>query len=467
MDTTKTIAPNKLLASTLLLWLITSIQIYAQATDYIQYPETLQPYVIQFTTANVPAADRQKVADTLAFVCASFSRQQIIEHCVPVKHATLPDTYEIHLDQLKWSNYDWNRFVAQAYPYAEYIGDKRYQVSDERRHHYPYRTSRIYKADWFTAYITDANNNSSGYALTYGFEKIPKTRKQFLDFWEVNTKAEHAFGLIESSSRVSKRNFRWLENYSRPRGYVWGTKDFLNINPKLYTDPLTYPFLNDKRQKHDGEEWIVGIPKISSRTGERGALQVYMLFDGQGKRIDKADGDLVEDHTRFKGFSQIRTSGSCIQCHTSGLNGPTHNTIKELILSGGDIYASYEGKEALELFHLSDSAKEIKRANEDYATAIFEIVLTSPESNAKAFKQTIDSYVAQVDLQTAARDLYTTPDTLRSALAYESNTNKLLSPYLVQLSQGLKINRETWEAVYLPAKTYLVKYQTIQNAKHN
>ncbi len=446
----------------------TSTLIYATPTaddSYISYPETLQPYVIQFTTANIPENRKQQVADTLAFICASFSRQQIIEYCVPQRHATLPDTYTIQLDKLKWSNYDWNRFVAQAYPYAYYQPDPRYSSNDVKRHFYPKRVSNTYKANWFIQYITDANNNSSGYALTYGSEQIPKNRNEFLKFWEVNTKAEHAFGLIESSSRVSKQNLRWLENYSRPRGYVWGTKDFLNVDPTKRQSPLDYPIPNDPRQKHDGEEWIVGVPKISSTSGERGALQVYMLFDGQGKRIDKADGDLVEDHTRYKGFSQIRSSGSCIQCHTSGLNGPTHNTIKELILSGGDIYASYQGKEALELFHLSDSAKEIKRANEDYATAIFEIALTSPESNAKAFTQVINSYVAQVDLQTAARDLYTTPENLRLALAYESNTNKLLSPYLVQLSQGLKINRETWEAVYLPAKQYLDKYDVLQNAK--
>lgn len=459
---------TKTILTTLLacLWCLSAASSASDATaDYIKYPEILQPYVIQFTTANVPPAERQKVADILAFVCASFSRQQIIEYCVPQRHATLPDTYFIQLDKLKWSNYDWNRFVAQVYPYGYYSGDKRYSASDTNRHYYPERSNKTYKADWFISYITDANNSSAGYALLYGSEQIPKNRSDFLKFWEVNTKAEHAFGLIESSSRVSKRNLRWLENYSRPRGYVWGTKDFLNIDPTKSTDPFTYPIPNDSRQKHDGEEWIVGVPKISSTSGERGALQVYMLFDGQGKRIDKADGDLVEDHTRYKGFSQIRTSGSCIQCHTSGLNGPTHNAIKELILSGGDIYASYQGKEALELFHLSDSAKEIKRANEDYATAVFEITLTSPELNAKVFKQIVDKYVARVDIQTAARDLYTTPENLRLAFAYESNTNKSLSPYIVQLAQGQSINRETWEAIYLSAKQYLDKYNALQNAK--
>ena len=418
--------------------------------------------LVTFTIAHIPANKKQAVLDTLSFVLASFSQQQILEYCSPVKTNT--DEYTISLSNLKWGQYEWNRFVAQAYPYDYYSGDARYNTNDLRRHYYPSTTPQKYKADWFISYITDANQTSAGYALLYGkTEHIPKTKEQFLKFWEVTTKAEYAFGLIEAESRVSKRQFRWLENYSRPRGYVWGTKDFFNIDPNKRTDPLSYPILGDQRQKHDGEEWIIGIPKFSSVTGERGALQVYMLFDGQGKRVDKADGDLVEDHTRYKGYSQIRSHGSCIQCHTSGINSPTQNTIKELILAGGDTYASYKGKEALEQFHLSDTEKEIKRNNEDYATAVFCINNRTPEDTSKIFKQTVDDYVAQVDIQTAARDLHTTPENLRLAFAYESNTNKLLSPYIVLLAQDRKINRETWEAVYLQAKLYLEKYNALQN----
>lgn len=386
----------------------------------------------------------QEELSTLAFVIASFTKQQNLEYAQP-KQTDVQGIYSLDITPLQWGEYEWNRFIRQFYPYDNFRS-------------YTRGEKETYRADWFISYVTDANDNSAGYALTYGFRNIPKNKKEFLAYWKVNTEPEYAFGLIEGESRVAKQHTRWIENFSIPRGYVWGTRDFFKIDPFIGKNP--YP--PDNAKIHDGEEWIVGYPKFSSASGERGTLQFYMLFDAKGNRIDKADGDLVEDHTRYKGFSQIRSHGSCIQCHISGINSPTKNELRSMIISGQDLYAKYDGKEAIERFHLSDTEKEIRRNNEDYATAIFALTVTTPEENAKSFRSIIDTYQQRVGLVTAARELNTLPKTLALAIAYESNTNKDLGPYITGLPHDRKMNRETWEAVYPKVQHYLRIYEALQ-----
>lgn len=456
--------------------IVAAVLFFSQTTDIsaaaeIAIPNRNEP-IVYFTT--YPATTPKPHTDAfrvLSFLTASLSHQPVIEKCVPQPVSGTKHTYSLNLNDVGWSVEDWNEYVASKYPYDIFLPDSRYvHETSNRKYTFPEASPKVYRADWFISFISDANQSHAQYALLYGEAYSPKDKAQFLKYWQIDTDPYYSFGLIETSSGVSKRRVRFISNYPLKRGYVWATKDFLQIDPTQDRDPFKYPIPDDPKLRHDGEEWILGIPKFSSVTGKRGTLQVYALFNSDGKRIDKADGDLVEDHTRFKNYSQIRTSGSCIQCHAKGINEPHRNGLRELLLKtkegGQETYAKYNDKEAIDRFHLSDSSTEIARNNEDYAVAVEAATGLKPEENAKLFTEIVKNYTQNlVSLQVAAQELQSTPEELSFALAIESTKNKRLGYALSGLPHGEEINRETWEAVYYQAYTILQNYRTAKNAK--
>lgn len=446
---------------------ITLAAFFLQGAAEAKNPNPVEPYVYFTTYPAKTPEEHSKAYKTLCFVCASFSQEAILEKCTPQKLPGTLHTYRLSLNDIKWSVYDWNKYVASKYPYATFVRDSRYPNSDQG-YYWPSITPEIYRADWFISFLSDSNQSPAAYSLLYGENNAPRDKSSFLKFWQIDNDPYYSFGLIETESGVSKRRMRFIGNHALKRGYVWGTKDFLKIDPTIDADPFKYPIPEDKNLKHDGEEWILGIPKFSSVSGTRGALQVYALFDKAGKRIEKADGDLVEDHTRYKGYSQIRTAGSCIQCHANGINEPHKNGIRELLLAtkegGQEFYAKYKDKEALEKFYLSDSSTEISRNNEDYQAAIFALNGCTTTENAKNFTEVVNNYFLEtVSLKIAAEELTTTEEELSLALAWESGKNKRLGYALTSLPhEHTPLNRETWEAVYLQAYYILQQYRSLR-----
>lgn len=202
--------------------------------------------------------------------------------------------------------------------------------------------------------------------------------------------------------------------------------------------------------RHQAEEWIVGIPKWSA-AGPRGTLQAYFLANAQGVRQDRAPADIVADQTRFRGVPEIRTCGSCMQCHAAGINGPKENQLRSVIAAGVDLYADEKTQEALERFHLADVQKEIERNREDYAAAVKLITGSEPEANAAAFQRCVDWYDRDVTLRQAACELCLSPDELRLALAYASARGVQLGARLAALSHERPIPRSAWEDAYATA----------------
>ena len=209
-------------------------------------------------------------------------------------------------------------------------------------------------------------------------------------------------------------------------------------------------------QYDDGEEWIVGIPKLSLATGRRGVLQVYLLSDGRGNRVDRAPINLVEDGTRFRGLAEIRNPGSCIQCHAEGLNRPSENAIANYVLTGAQLYATtVEDRARIEAFHLGDAETAIARANDDFGAMVEELTGLAPKAAASAFRNSIDRYDADLTLEDAARELGVSPATLRNAIAQQTGLANPLPARIAGLAHGRKVSRTAWESLYLTAKGYI------------
>jgi len=409
--------------------------LHAQSMDQVadahrqRYPRSEWGHHYYIRTDTVPRSQRRSLAQTLAFVVASCSPQTIMERCTPGQ----VDDFLWHIDlrDMQWRWQDWRR-VLQSYPYAS--------------HDLPL----VVRADWLIVHLTDASEHDSYYRLLHRGE-VPATRDAWLAHWKVSEQKSLRFGLIEAQSGVSKQRTRWIENRPRLRGYAWGTRDVARLTAGA--DPLE---ALDGKFRHDAEEWILGVPKVSVDRGTRGTLQIYLLTDGAGRRVDEADTNVVEDSTRFRDRAAVRTAGSCMTCHDRGLNYPTINELRRLISSGVDVYAGKAIRDQIELFHLTDVGRDIKRANEDFARGVAMCNGLDPTTNAEALAAAVRRYDATVDLRQAAVELNATTAELRLALAYAGS----IGARLAGLAHEQPLPRSSWESHYHQARQALAAWRT-------
>lgn len=406
---------------------------YAPEDHYLHYYSSLEV---------APPELRADVEAALKFTVSSASRQRLVEYHVPDRiwwkeDGALHRTEVFHLDLygLKWDAKDFTE-VLRTYPY------RTYQTK--------YQNPLVIHPGWLIQEIADQKRSKSNayLLLLYGRANVPKNRDEYLKFWDIAKQSEFNFGWIEGKSGVSNVKKRWLESHPilQPEGYAWGTKD---ADPELFdagADPSEHP---DGDFKHQAEEWIASILKQSYKTGEKGALQSYLLSTDKGALQDFAPAGIVNDKHEWRGTPEIRNFGSCIGCHTKGLIEPTLNEWRE---SKGATWAKdYKEAEQIRLFHNSDELRAIRLANEHYARGVKLINRLTPEENAAAFRRAVDWYDADVTLEQAARELYSTPDELQNALGYARAQEKFLTKRLADLANDVAIPRLRWEQDFYEA----------------
>lgn len=404
--------------------------------DQASLPIDSRPHTYYLTFSSVAEGKpREDLRAAIRLIMASSSRQIVIERCVPVP--VTPTLSRLDLRDMQWSQSAWLKLLRE-YPYHRYIP----KASLDKEHIPP---PLVIRADWLLVQLADANESTAYYELLFG--EAFKKRDDWLRALSVNKeKRELNFGMVEETSGVAVQSIRWLESFpiTSIGGYAWGTRDaFQTIGAN---DPLENP---EGDFDHDGEEWIVSIPKISTATGEDGFLQVYLLSDGDGNRVDKAPVDLVEDSTRFRGFAEIRNPGSCVQCHFEGLKKPTTNGLRDYLLKGGGIYAnSPEVQAQLEAFHLRKFENKIDRANEDFQRMVKLVTGLDSKTAAEAFREAVLDYDGNLALEDIAREIGVTPAMLRNALAEQTGLGKPLGARSAGLAHGRSIPREAFEQQY-------------------
>jgi hypothetical protein len=361
----------------------------------------------------------------LSFVLASTSTQQILDYCTPQKINN--SLFRINLEGLKWSPTAFQK-ILKNYPYD------------------PNRQNPLYiRADWLISQLTDTTASNAYYLLLYN--KLPSQldRDSILSQWGVVRNSSLAFGLIENDSGVALSKTRILQNFPILRGYAWGTLDAISADPFVDAVP---PFTN---YKHEAEEWIIGAPKFVLQTNPplSGTLQYYFLATSTGNIINAADPSLVEDKSRFKNNPQIRTPGSCIQCHSQGLNFPTTNALQQLIKSGADIYADKETQTTLELFHLLPAKESIEESNKKFQKIQHYLTKMTPPEFLEAFRSVINNYEKPLTLEEAGKDV--NYGRFNLALGNTSTTAFKLDARLVGLAHNIPISRRNWEKQFYNA----------------
>lgn len=386
---------------TALLCLIALAQVVAPTSlatsakeDRARFPKEDYPYLYYLV------AD-QTTAQVLTWVLSSTSTQQEIELCRPQRVAA--GVWRMDVRDLGWRYEDWRQVLA-SHPYGGF--------------------SMLVRGDWLVTDILDtqlsASRHEDGmasyYRLLYRGEP-PKTEAEFMARWEVDPDAERARGQIEGLSQVNRRGRRWIENRDRRRGYLWITRDSLRLDTE--SDPLERP---DGSFKHDGSEIIVGFEKFSSATQQRGAVQYYFLTDGEGRVVNEAPVQLVEDTTRFRNVPSIRTWGSCLQCHVEGIRPIEENALVELSEKYSTAIFSAD-PEKLRRFHFGSLQRDISRAQEDYASGVMMHTGWTAEQLVEAVGSVVRGYDAPLDLRRASLELGVSTGTLQEAIQIHGRAN--------------------------------------------
>jgi hypothetical protein len=397
----------------------------AAQTDYARQRD---PYVRYLSLSDVPQDERPRVEAAMKYAIPAASSKTNLDQQIPEK---LPGTscYRINLQYLGWRWQDYIK-IAERDPYSNV------------------KNPLVVRGDWFLTELADTTESDAYYRLLYG-KKIPKTRDEFLAFWGVDQKQQDGLelGWIETRSQVSKQGTRFIRRFLSNRGTVWSTQDVLAIERK--NDPLEFP---DGIFKHDGEESIAMTPKVSVRAKTRGSAMAFLLSNGEGKRVEEAPVDLVEDHQRtIRSQAAIINNGSCIGCHVHGLHSPSANGVETLLTRGVQLYAKDKDKqEFAERFHLGTKGLniELTRANEDYAAFIQACNGLTPVKNAEAYRTAMRSYEADLDLARAAFELGATAKGLTQAIAF-ANAHKLdLGNRAAGIVYGERVPRTTFESEY-------------------
>lgn len=381
------------------------------------------PFIYYLSLGNTVDVERDDLRLAVKFMVASTSLQPILEDTIPID---VPKTNLLRMDLrlLGWNYADWHHVIATRYPYHKSV-------------------PLVIRADWLLAELSDAHTSDSYYRLLFGGSPLPKTRDEVLQKLGVGNQQELKIGLIEGQSGVSVQGIRLIENRPMPRGYAWGTSDVLALDG--VRDPLlhptgTFPF--------DGQEWIIGVPKLSRSTGARGTLQVYSLNDKNANLVGRAPVDLVVDETKFKGLHEIRVPGSCIQCHTTGINPPTTNEIRDLMDSGVGVAADKQTEQELARFHLSDLTKEIHRNQDDYQTIVETGFGVKSSTMATTFKRAIEHYEKPLNLVSTAEEIGVDVKLWADSILRIAGSPDA-GPRLPGLIKKRNLPRRQWEEDYL------------------
>jgi hypothetical protein len=383
------------------------------------------PFVRYLTLEHVDPAYRANWINAIRFAIPSASRARELDHQIPRQLLGTLSFY-IDLKHLGWDPIDLNK-VLEKYPYADNDPNK------------PILTIR---GDWLLHELADARNSDTLYRLMYGEKNIPKTDEDFLKFWGVDKTQQDGqwYGWIERDSQVNKSGVRFLEHFNGRGFSVWRTKDARKVTNK--TDPLT---TLDGEFTHDGRELIAQFPKTSVRGRSRGAAQAYLLANAEGKRVEEAPVDLVEDHKRTFDAAIVNTA-SCTVCHDKGMQLPSSNAVEDVVLRGMTINALGKEKQVfIEDFHLSDVRMQLDRDIENYAIFVMACNGLATEENAKNYKLCLDLFNRKVSLTDAARELGVKDEELRLAIGYASANKINLGNRLLSLAYGDSIHRDQWE----------------------
>ena len=205
----------------------------------------------------------------------------------------------LHLDDLGWSEADWNTILA-VYPYGAKPDTELFDfIKGATGNELPY-----VRGDWLAFTAAQPPLYDKLLKLPADFEGLQKELRVDV---EENLKRFAAQRAGFQKSGVSQNN-RLIERHAIDTGYFWTSYDFAGnkANQSLFKHPLGPK--GENAFKHDGGETIWSLPN---------GFQGYYLSTAEGKSLDKGPTQIVRDLSR-KDLT-VTNGISCMGCHDGGI----------------------------------------------------------------------------------------------------------------------------------------------------
>lgn len=299
----------------------------------------------------------------------------------------------------------------------------------------------LLRADWFIIHTSDTTRQIDigvkdplYYELLYAQKGIPKNINDFRKAWGVDIDKIKQLQILtgtvldDGQSGVARHN-RQLIRSRIETGYYHETND---VNNQEKENDYLENIQTDFRDKFAAGE-VICTNYVK--------MQVYMLFDGKGNRVDIADNAIAVDKSD-PDDKRVRTAKSCVVCHATGLNEPS-NAFNDY-LEKGNIFTTYEHQKYLDIkrFFLSDYLVTIKDDQELFSRGIEVINGLTPTENALIYRRLYDWYsYVPLNLSQASIECGVTQEVFKEKIF------GAVSGRLGVLLGGGTVPRDIWESV--------------------
>jgi mono/diheme cytochrome c family protein len=330
----------------------------------------------------------------------------------------------LDLRDYKWTARQWDHLAA-VYPYrAAEEGETAKAVATltgAARSHL--------RADWFVA-------TASRPTFYQDFLQLPTSDRALERLLQVDVAADVQDDRVIragfNGSGVSRNN-RVLQRHDAAYGAYWRSYDFSDNTGRqnVFEYPLG-PFPGPRAFIPAGGEVIFSLPN---------GLHAYMLVDGNGRRVDKAPGDIVNDPKRPDKL--VETGISCMSCHFGGLL-PKDDQVRPHVLKNADAFTKEDRETVLALYPPSTRFRAAMNDDIDrFAQALKKAGV--PAGEPEPVSTVTLRYEGTLDLATAAGETGTTPDDFAARLRKAPALGRTLGALL---TRGGSVQRQVFEDVY-------------------
>jgi len=287
----------------------------------------------------------------------------------------------------------------------------------------PVRPIPCVNADWFVSMATQP-------PLYHELLFLPRTLKEFEEGIGIDAEASIDANRVVRGGMVTtsgvSHNPRVVERFQGRRGFYWRSYDFAKSSGtgNIARDPINL--------QPDGGEMIIQLPN---------GLQAYMIFSGQGTRVDVAPTSIVTDDSVPD--KAVRNGLSCMRCHDKGMK-----TFTDVILptvQGLGNNSGLDRRRVELLFPGQATLDQFVKADEQGFLKAMQKLLGKPQAVEPLRPVAARFLDGRIELPQAAAELgLSTSQGLERIFARE----QFIKAGMLPLAGGKDIPREAWEAAY-------------------
>jgi mono/diheme cytochrome c family protein len=332
--------------------------------------------------------------------------------------------YRIDLRHYKWTSRMWERLTA-VYPYR--LGDA--HLAARACEELTGSVQPYVRGDWFVA-------TASRPPIYHDFLQLPNTDRALERQLQVDVlidlQEDNAVRAGFNGSGVARNN-RILQRHDSAHGAYWRSYDFSANTGRqnIFERPLG-PQPGASAFEAAGGEILFNLPN---------GLQGYLLVDAQGRRVDKAPGEVVSDPKRPDRL--VENGLSCMSCHVRGLL-PKDDQVRAHVLKNTVAFSLEERDVLLSLYPQAAWMRRLMKDDmERFVRALKQVDVSAAEP--EPIVTATLGYEGVLDLRSAAAELGLTPDDFLLRLRYSQERMRSLG---VLQAKGGTVQRQVFEEAY-------------------